>query len=71
MTKAITIMIATTMIRFHAENIVCDVGIDCVTAPAVCLFISSVYEASCSGIEPEKPACQITKPEYADAISSL
>ena len=45
-TNDITTIIAITIIRFQAENIVCEVGIDSVTAPAVCVPIASLYDAS-------------------------
>ena len=40
------------------------------TAPAVCVTRDAPPVASVRGIDPEIPACQIKKPEYAAAINN-
>ena len=66
------INITNIIIKLYGANIVVEVGIASVTAPPVA-FIKASFPgvASARGIEPENPACQTTKPEYADAISNL
>ena len=52
------------MIRLYGAKIVCDVEIASETAPPVAsLRASFPGVARARGIDPEKPACQITNPE--------
>ena len=64
MISGMVIRISTHITRFIGWKMVSLVGAVYSTSRMV------VVLASCRGMEPDRPACQITKPEYAAAISS-
>ncbi len=57
-------IIIPTIIKLYGAKIVCEVEIASETAPPVASCSASFPGvASARGIDPEKPACQITNPE--------
>ena len=67
--KGIRIRITRQAIKFHGERTVLSIPMDSVRAPPVAAVTASVTSVIVRGIEPDRPACHTTKPEYAEAIN--
>ena len=62
MTTVMAIMTSSTIMRFCGAKSVAETLTGSVSAPLVALVSASPAVAMVSGMEPERPACQTTKP---------